>query len=65
MQVGQAASGSFEEVAESFDNPVVEDLQNSDDDAQNSDEEAEDSDDDGQNGDDDAQNGDDNGDGDN
>jgi len=58
--VGQAANGSFEQVAESFDTPIIEDVENSDDDAENSDEEAENSDDDGQNSDDDGQNGDDN-----
>ena len=60
--VGQAAGGSFEQVAESFDTPVVEGVQNSDDDAQNGDDDAQngdDEDDEAQNGDDDAQNGDD------
>ena len=60
--VGQAAGGSFEQVAESFDTPVVEGVQNSDDDAQNGDDDAQNGDDDAQNGDDEddeAQNGDD------
>ena len=66
--VGQAAGGSFEQVAESFDTPVVEGVQNSDDDAQNGDDDAQNGDDDesGQSG--DGQNGDgqsDQGDGDN
>ena len=56
--VGQAASGSFEQVSEAFDAPAVENVQDSDDADQNSAEDGESSNDDTQTSNDDGQSGD-------